>query len=140
MKPSRLAVCCLLLALPVAAQLDSYTLRAKYGAPLNRESYHVPQGLELTVDYGAGNQVCKLEVHALPPREDRSGPYNPKQEMEVFLLDLVPSSMRGKELGRFAGMTGAFSGFSGVQYEHVTISQPDRSETMTVSFKSDDCR
>jgi hypothetical protein len=136
----RLALGCLLLALPALAQLDSAGLRAKFGAPLHRETYHVPQGLELTVDYSAGNQVCKLVVHALPPREDRSGPYNPKQEMEAFLLDLVPSSMRGKELGRFAGMTGAFSGSSGVRYEHVTISQPDRSETMTLSFKSDDCR
>jgi|SRR5580704_15123159 hypothetical protein len=136
----RLALGCLLLALPALAQLDSAALRAKFGAPLHRETYHLPRGLELTVDYGAGNQVCKLEVRALPPREDHSGPYNPKQEMEAFLLDLVPSSMRGKELGRFAGMTGAFSGFSGVRYEHVTISQPDRSETMTVSFKSDDCR
>jgi hypothetical protein len=136
----RLALGCLLLALPALAQLDSAALRAKFGAPLHRETYHVPRGFDLIVDYGAENQVCKLEVHALPPREDRSGPYNPKQEMEAFLLDLVPSSMRGKELGRFAGMTGAFSGFSGVRYEHVTISQPDRSETMTVSFKSDDCR
>jgi hypothetical protein len=136
----RLALGCLLLALPALAQLDSAALRAKFGAPLHRETYHVPQGLELTVDYAAGNQVCKLEAHALPPREDHSGPYNPKQAMEAFLLDLVPSSMRGKELGRFAGMTGAFSGSSGVRYEHVTISQPDRSETMTVSFKSDDCR
>jgi hypothetical protein len=136
----RLALGFLLLALPALAQLDSAALRAKFGAPLHRETYHVPQGFDLIVDYGAENQVCKLEVHALPPREDRSGPYNPKQEMEAFLLDLVPSSMRGKELGRFAGMTGAFSGFSGVRYEHVTISQPDRSETMTVSFKSDDCR
>jgi hypothetical protein len=136
----RLALGCLLLALPALAQLDSAALRAKFGTPLHRETYHVPRGFDLIVDYGAENQVCKLEVHALPPREDRSGPYNPKQEMEAFLLDLVPSSMRGKELGRFAGMTGAFSGFSGVRYEHVTISQPDRSETMTVSFKSDDCR
>jgi hypothetical protein len=136
----RLALGFLLLALPALAQLDSAALRAKFGAPLHRETYHVPQGFDLIVDYGAENQVCKLEVHALPPREDRSGPYNPKQEMEAFLLDLVPSSMRGKELGRFAGMTGAFSGFSGVRYEHVTISQPDRSETMTLSFKSDDCR
>jgi hypothetical protein len=136
----RLALGCLLLALPALAQLDSAALRAKFGAPLHRETYHVPQGFDLIVDYGAENQVCKLEVHALPPREDRSGPYNPKQEMEAFLLDLVPSSMRGKELGRFAGMTGAFSGFSGVRYEHVTISQPDRSETMTLSFKGDVCR
>jgi hypothetical protein len=139
----RLVLGFLLLALPAAAQLDSYTLRAKFGAPLNRETFDLPQGLELTVDYGAGNQVCKMEVHALPPRENRSGPSNPTQEMQNFLLDLVPASMRGKELGKFAGMTGAFSSFSGVEYEHVTVSQPAHSvgnETILVSFKNDDCR
>jgi len=100
-----LFILCLFCALAAAAQLDSYTLRAKFGGP---------QGFDLTVDYGAGNQVCRLEVHALPPREN--------------LLDLVPASMRGKELGRFAGMTGT---------------QPAHSvgnETIRVSFKNDDCR
>jgi hypothetical protein len=33
----RLAVGCLLFALPALAQLDSAALRAKFGAPLNRE-------------------------------------------------------------------------------------------------------
>jgi hypothetical protein len=85
---SRFAICCLLFALPVAAQLDSYALRAKFGAPLSRETYHLPQGFDLTVDYGAANQVCRLEV-----------PANPRQEMQDFLAELVPNSMRGKELG-----------------------------------------
>ena len=63
--------------------------------------------------------------------------------MQYFLLDLVPASMRGKELRSFASSTGAFSGVSAVEYEHVTISQPARSvgnETIRVSFKNDDCR
>jgi hypothetical protein len=133
----RFVLCCVLFALPAMAQLDSYALRAKYGVPLNRETYDVPQGFELTVDYGAGYQVCKLEVRALPARSDAT------QQVDNFLADLVPASMRGKELGRFAGMTGAFSGFSDVEYEHVTISQPDRSggnETIQVIFKNDACR
>jgi hypothetical protein len=139
----RFVLGCLLLALPALAQFDSTTLRAKFGPPLDRETFDLPQGLELTVDYGAGNQVCKLEVHALPPRENRSGPSNPTQEMQNSLLDLVPASMRGKQLGQFAGMTSAFSSFSAVEYEHVTISQPAHSignETIRVSFKNDDCR
>jgi hypothetical protein len=49
-----LAVCCLLLALPALAQLDSYTLRAKFGAPLNRETFHLPEGFDLTVDLRGG--------------------------------------------------------------------------------------
>ena len=73
----RLALGCLLLALPALAQLDSATLRAKFGAPLNRETFHMPQGFDLTVDYGAGNQVCKLAVPAeMPPQPDVSGPFN----------------------------------------------------------------
>jgi len=139
----RFVLGCVLLALPALAQVDSAALRAKFGAPLNRETFDLPQGFELTVDYGAGNQVCKLEIHALPPSENRSSPYNPTQEMQNFLLDLVPASMRGEELGRFASSTGAFSGVSAVEYEHVTISHPDYSvgnETIFVSFRNDDCR
>jgi hypothetical protein len=56
----RLALGCLLLALPALAQLDSVALRAKFGAPLTRETYHLPQEFDLTVDYNTENQVCKL--------------------------------------------------------------------------------
>ena len=73
----RFVLGCSLFALPALAQFDSAALRTKFGAPLNRETFDLPQGFELTVDYGAGNQVCRLEVHALPPREDRSTPVNP---------------------------------------------------------------
>ncbi len=74
----RLDVGCLLLALPALAQLDSASLRAKFGVPLNRETFHMPQRFNLTVDYGAANQVCKLEVPAeMPPQPNASGPFNP---------------------------------------------------------------
>ncbi len=56
------AICALVLALPAAAQLDSSALRAKYGSPVNRETFHIPWRFDLVVDYGTGNQVCKLEV------------------------------------------------------------------------------
>jgi hypothetical protein len=131
---SRFALCCLLFALPAAAQLDSYTLRSKFGAPLNRETYKMPQGFNLVVDYGAGNQVCKLEM-----------PADPKQEMQDFLLDLVPAAMRGKELNRTYWSMGGFA-VSGILYEHLMISethvagQPGRGETITVRFKDEDCR
>jgi hypothetical protein len=142
MNISRLAVCGLLLALPALAQLDSYTLRAKYGAPLNRETFHMPQGFDLAVDYGAGNQVCKLGVPAeMPPQPNVSGPFNPRQQMQDFLADLVPDSMRGKELRRFAASTGAFSAVSWTEYEHMTISQSNsgRNDTITVIFHNGGC-
>jgi hypothetical protein len=64
----------------------------------------MPQGFDLTVDYGAGNQVCQLSVPAeMPPQPNVSGPFNPTQQMQDFLADLAPASMRGKELNR--GMT-----------------------------------
>ena len=140
---SRLAVCCLLLALPAAAQLDSYTLRAKFGAPLNRETFHIPQGFDLTVDYGAGNQVCRLEVPAeMPPQPDVSGPFNPRQQMQDFLADLVPASMRGQELNRGMTQMGlAWASF--VEYEHVMIVETGHGDTRnptTVRFKTEGCR
>jgi hypothetical protein len=141
----RLALCFWLLAIPAMAQLDSYTLRSKYGAPLNRETYKMSQGFDLVVDYGAGNQACKLEMPAeMPPQETASGPSDPKQQMQDFLLDLVPAAMRGKELNRMLSSFGAFS-VSMIMYEHLMISethlagQPGRGETITVNFKDDDC-
>src|SRR5689334_18061080 len=47
-------------------------------SPLNREVFHMPSGVDLTVDYGVNNHACKLEVPA----------------------DLLPLSMRGKELNQ----------------------------------------
>jgi hypothetical protein len=135
----RLALGCLLLALPALAQLDSAALRAKFGTPLTRETYHVPQGFDLTVDYGAANQVCKLEVPAeMPPQPNASGPSNPRQQMQDFLADLVPDSVRGKEIRRFGGSTGAYSPFSGTEYQHVTIS--GRNGAIAVTFHSGGCR
>jgi|ERR1700693_4096168 len=61
------AICCLGFALPAVAQLDSSALRSKYGPPLNRETFHMPEGFDLVVDYDAANQACKMEVPALMP-------------------------------------------------------------------------
>ena len=142
---SRFAFCCLLFALPAAAQLNSAALRAKYGAPLHRETFRLPRGFDLTVDYGAENQVCKLEVPAdMPPQTNASGPSNPRQQMQDFLAELVPNSMRGKELGRLISSAGAVSE-SVIQYEHVTMSEtryangPAQREMITVMFTNDDC-
>jgi hypothetical protein len=135
----RLALGFLLVALPALAQLDSYTLRAKFGAPLNRETFHMPQGFDLTVDYGAGNQVCKLEVPAeMPPQPNVSGAFNPRQQMQDFLADLVPPSMRGKEVRRML-MSFGLPSVSYTEYEHVTIVEPSPGETITVRFMDADC-
>jgi hypothetical protein len=136
----RFFLCCLLFALPAAAQLDSAALRAKYGAPLHRETFHLPQGFDLVADYGGRNQVCKLEVPAEMP-ETPSNASTPKQDMQTFLLNLVPNSMRGKEVNRGIWAVGGIS-TSHVIYAHVTImntSAVGRSETITVQFHNPGC-
>jgi hypothetical protein len=70
LNPGRFVLLCLLFALPAAAQVDSNTLRAKYGAPLNRETFHMPQGFDLTVDYGAGNPVLRKVTIKTTPAQD----------------------------------------------------------------------
>ena len=69
----RLNSCLLLLAIavPASAQLDSVQLRVQFGSPLNREIFRVLPGMDLVVDYGEGNQVCKLTVPALMPTDTR---------------------------------------------------------------------
>jgi hypothetical protein len=103
----------------------------------------LPQGFDLTVDYGLGNQVCKIQVPAdLPPPPGASGPFNPRRQMQDFLADLLPASMRGKELNRGMTQSGLISS-SWVEYEHIVIGEthsPSGNGTITVSFKSEDCR
>jgi hypothetical protein len=124
------------------AQLDSAALRAKFGAPLHRETFQLPRGFDLTVDYGADNQVCQLEVPAeMPPPEGQSGAYDTEQDMQAFLLDLVPASMRGKEVARGLKVIGGFS-VSHISYEHVTIQTSDavgREKIITVRFNNTNC-
>lgn len=136
-------ICCLGFALPVAAQLDSSALRAKYGAPLNRETFRMASGFDLIVDYGANYQACKLEVPALMPTDEKvSNTSVMKQRMYDFLLDLVPGSTRGKELGRRAFVMSTIS-LSSVEYEHVIINElqhaDQRNNTITVTFKDNKC-
>jgi len=133
----------LVLTLPAFAQLDSSQLRGKFGAPLNRETFRVPLGFDLVVDYGAGNQVCKLQVPALMPTDATvQNTDDMKQKMRAFVAELVPDSTRGKELRRFMAQTGAFSGVGFDEYEHVTVVQTysGTNDTITVTFKNADCQ
>src|ERR1700693_5264971 len=101
------AICCLGFTLPAAAQLDSSALRSKYGPPLNRETFHMPAGFDLIVDYDAANQACKMEVPALMPTNAKVGnSQEMKKRMYDFLADVVPAAIRGKELARSAFMSG----------------------------------
>ena len=142
-----LAIFSLVCAFPAVAQLDSSALHSKYGPPLNRETFHMPEGFDLIVDYHAAYQVCKLEVPALMPTQEKvSNSEEMKRRMCDFLADLVPASMRGKELARSMFMSGMIS-ISSVQYEYVAINglhyadQPFSSNnTITVTFKNCETR
>jgi hypothetical protein len=138
------AMCCLGFASSAFAQLDTSALRAKFGSPLNRETFHIPAGFDLVVDYGSGNQVCELEVPALMPTDEKvQNSAVMKQRMYDFLVEVVPASMRGKELGRMAQQMGTIS-LTSIDYEYVTVSELQGADqhhgTITVRFKSYDCQ
>jgi len=143
--PCVIAVCCLGFALPGAAQLNSSDVRAKFGAPLHRETFHMPQGFDLVVDYAPDSQVCKLVVPALMPSTEKvQNSEVMKQRMYEFLAQLVPSSMRGKELGRRAVSVGLPS-MTSVDYEQVVIDElqnaggPFGNDTIIVRFRNASC-
>ena len=137
-------LCVLVLTVPASAQLDSVQLRVKFGAPLSREIFRVPPGFDLVVDYGADNRVCKLQVPALMPADVTKVRHTDdmKQKMHAFLAELVPDSMRCKELGRGMSQTGAFSGRGFDEYEHVMVVETysGSNDTITVTFKNAGCQ
>jgi hypothetical protein len=142
---ARLLVLCLSFALSAFAQLDSAALHGKFGIPLNRETFHMPAGFDLVVDYGANSQVCKLQVPALmPTTESVANATVMKQRMYDFLSQLVPASIRGKEIWRGIEAQGAISMIF-IEYENVMVNELDagpfnHDNTITITFKRDDCR
>ena len=94
----------------MAAEWDASTLREKYGEPLARETYQVRPNLEMVVRYGPARQVCRIE---LPHTAS-------KQEVDEVIEELVPPSIRGKEIGKGLKIIGGCS-LSYVDYEHIFI-------------------
>jgi len=142
----QLLVCCSIFALPAVAQLDSPALHAKYGAPLDRETFHLPAGFDLVVDYGPGNQVCRLQVPALMPTTEQVSNIDVmNRRMYDFLSELVPDSLRGKEIRRISSAMGLVS-LQSIEYEHVTISQLNNGQpfsndnVITVTFTNQNCQ
>jgi len=128
----RLVLGCLLAAMPLFSQLDSSALRAKFGPPLNRETFHVRTGLDIAVDYGAGGQVCAIEIPVLPTQKDT----------DAFLAELVPESMRGKEIGRMMEQM-SLAWVSTVDYERLAITESGHGDTRNptrVHLKAEGCK
>jgi hypothetical protein len=131
-------------ALSAFAQIDGSAfasdLRAKYGPPLARETFVARPGLEMVVDYAANTHVCRIQLPPVAP--SREPGVKTAQAVDDFLVELVPSTMRGKELGRMEEAMGAAS-VSHIEYENVTISefrQGGRRTGVTVTFKNEECR
>jgi hypothetical protein len=117
-------------------QLSSSELRAKFGPPLNRETFTVRPGVQMIVDYSpTANHACRLEF----PGEAVG--MNPKKLIDDIVAEIVPPSMRGKEKGKFVSTSGLLS-VQTTTYENLTISEPmnghDRT-AVTVTFHNPDC-
>jgi len=105
------------------SQVDAHSLRAKYGQPLDRETFTVRPGIEIVVDYGPGKQACRIQ---LPSGKKIVGTVPvgaiTKEQIDEVLNEVVPQSFRGKELNKSMTATGAPMFFV-TAYEHVAISE-----------------
>ena len=131
----------LLAATSVFGQIDASSLRSKYGPPLDRETFMVRPGIEMVVDYGSGRQVCQIQ---LPSGEHMVGSVPgvvTKQQVDEVLAEVVPFSVRGKEINHGIIATGAPM-FYFTYYEHVNIGEVKVNGTgtgITVTFKDPVC-
>jgi hypothetical protein len=128
------------------AQLDSLALRAKLGSPLHRETFHAAAGFDVIVDYSSGGRVCKLQVPALMPGDEKvSNTDVMRQRMHDFLIDVVPLPMRGLKLQSMTQQMGTVSLMS-TEYENISIHEMRvdlnpfaKDNTITVVFKNEPC-
>ena len=97
----------------------------------------------MVVDYGSGKQVCRIQL----PSGIQYGGTVPadavtKEKVDSVLEEVVPPSIRGKELGRGMEAFGVPM-VSFTEYEHVTISEVkngDIGNGITVTFKDAACQ
>ena len=144
-RPSSLILIFLTCVSSAFGQLNSAELRARFGAPLDRETFHVADGFDLVVDYGPGMAVCKLEVPSLMPSNERVvNLVEQSRRMYEFLMKLIPEMMRGKEMGRRLTASG-INALVSIEYENMIITEPRRTgeeygtTTITVRFKDSNC-
>jgi len=141
----KFAVCAvaIFIAAPVAfGQIDTFTLRSKYGVPVDRETFTVRPGIEMVVDYGPSKQVCRIQ---LPSGIQIVGEVPPgaitKQQIDEVLNEVVPSSIRGKEINRMVAATGTIMAFV-TDYEKIDLTEMKNGAVaagVTVVFKDPAC-
>ena len=124
-------VCC-----TAFGQMDSTTLRAKYGEPLTRETFKVRPNIAAVVNYGTGRQVCNIEISQAQSAT--------RQEVDQVIDELAPPSTRGKILNQGIAVAGRLSEMI-TSFEHVNISEPQdpdhpgRRTGVTITFNRADC-
>jgi hypothetical protein len=106
--------------------------QAKEGPPGTRETVTLSQGIEITLIYGNNGRVATLEFPGV-------GPDGTRESVDQAVLDLVPMSMRGKELG--SGMWEVGGRIRHKTYEHVMIAEreerpDDHRSVVWVHFKA----
>jgi hypothetical protein len=83
------------------AQIDAFSLRSKYGPPLDRETFTVRPGIEIRVDYGPAKQACVILLPSGMTAREPSPDVIRREQMKAVLDEVVPDSVRGKEIQRF---------------------------------------
>jgi hypothetical protein len=122
------------------AQIDAFSLRSKYGLPLDRETFTVRPGIEIRVDYGPAKQACGI---VMPMGITFVGEPSPdiitREQMKEVLDEVVPASVRGKEIRR-GSMSAGIQHVVYTEYEHVTIQERFNSSQIVVVFEDPACR
>jgi hypothetical protein len=124
------------------AQMDTSTLRSKYGEPIARETFQVRPNIEAVVNYGTGHQVCRID---LPPGNYVNRPgFASTQQVDQVIDELVPPSVRGKEIGGWLASAGRLSEHF-TEYEHIKLHEPQdpdhpgRRTSVNITFNRPDC-
>jgi hypothetical protein len=96
----------------------------------------------MVVDYGPSKQACRIQ---LPSGMQIVGTVPPgaltKQQVDEVLAEVVPPSIRGKEVNRMSMATGLHNVVA-TEYERVTISESSNGSIgtgITVIFKDASC-
>jgi hypothetical protein len=93
----------------------------------------------MVVDYAANGHACRIQLPATGPEEGSN--VMSAKAVDDFLLKLLPLSVRGRQLGKMAEMSGLL-GVLITQYENVTISEWLQGQTrtgVTATFTKEKC-
>ncbi len=116
-------------------------LRMKFGPALARQTFTVRPGIEMIVDFAANGHVCRIQLPPVAPESRRPAVSSP-QAIDEFVSELVPLSIRGSELRRWASISGLNS-VSMVEYGNITIAEASQGQTrtgVTVTFTGEACQ